>query len=41
MLKSKIILLDEATSSLDADTEHKIQEAIKLLTKIELLCNCS
>ncbi len=31
--KSKIILLDEATSSLDADTEHKIQEAIKLLTK--------
>ena len=31
--KSKIILLDEATSSLDADTEHKIQEAIKVLTK--------
>jgi len=31
--KSKIILLDEATSSLDADTEHKIQEAIKILTK--------
>jgi ATP-binding cassette, subfamily B, bacterial MsbA len=31
--KSQIILLDEATSSLDADTESKIQEAISLLTK--------
>ena len=31
--KSKIILLDEATSSLDSDTEEKIQNAISLLTK--------
>jgi len=30
---SPIILLDEATSSLDADIEHKIQEAIIYLTK--------
>ena len=31
--KSKIILLDEATSSLDAETEDKIQKAISYLTK--------
>ena len=31
--KSPIILLDEATSSLDADTESKIQKAIQFLTK--------
>ena len=34
MLKdSKIILLDEATSSLEAETENKIQKAINFLTK--------
>ena len=34
MLKeSKVILLDEATSSLDTETEEKIQNAINHLTK--------
>ena len=35
--ESPIILLDEATSSLDAESEEIVQNAINNLTKIKLL----
>ena len=35
--KSKIILLDEATSSLDAETEEKFKKQLNILLKEELL----
>ena len=33
MKKSSIILLDEATSSLDSETEEKFKKLLKILTK--------
>ena len=33
MKKTPIILLDEATSSLDSETENKIQQGLNYLTK--------
>ena len=33
LLKPSMVLLDEATSAVDTDTEHKIQKAFGLLCK--------